>query len=80
MCEACGFPSYNGRVCGGCIKFWGGPVENVLAAVALRRRFDGVKTFDEIAVILGEVCDYIVPDWPGVSLPALFYTKENDHV
>jgi len=37
VCQACGYSSYNGRVCRDCLDYYGGPVENVLAAKALER-------------------------------------------
>lgn len=72
-CEACGFESWHGRVCRECLRYWGGPASNVLAAVALRRRLDGCHTLEHVGGVLGELCDVLVSDWPGVSLPRLLY-------
>jgi hypothetical protein len=74
VCQSCGYPSWNGRVCRCCLAYWGGPVENVLAAVRLRRRLDGA-TAEQIAAILSELCDIQCPDMPGPYLPALLYQK-----
>jgi hypothetical protein len=72
-CEACGEDSYNGRVCRDCSKFWGKPIANVLAAVALRRRLDNCVSFDQVASVLGELVDTIVPDCLGKGLPTMIY-------
>lgn len=65
VCQACGYPSYNGRVCKACRKFYGGTVENCIAAATLAHRLEGT-THEQAFAILAELCDVIVPDWPGV--------------
>jgi hypothetical protein len=73
VCQACGLSSFNGRVCRGCSRYWGPPVENVLAAVALRRRLDTCHSLDQVFDVLADLADHIVPDWPGANLPGLLY-------
>lgn len=72
VCEACGFDSWSGRVCRSCTAYWGGPVANVLAAVALRRRIEGA-TYEQVPAIMGELCDVIVPDMFLRDLPVLVH-------
>jgi hypothetical protein len=60
-CEACGFPSWDGRVCKSCKRFYG-TAEDAIAGAELQRRLKKA-TFDEVWKILGEMVDSIVPDW-----------------
>ena len=73
VCQTCGGSSYNGHMCKFCKKYYG-TYKNAVAAIALRKRLDACKDFDDITVVLGSVCDVIVPDWPGVSLPRLLHS------
>lgn len=66
VCLCCGFSSWNGRVCKGCRDFYGGTVENCVAARQLQRRLEGLN-YDGVCDVLAELCDIIVPGWPGVK-------------
>lgn len=61
VCQACGFPSYNGRVCKGCRKFYGGSSANAIAAADLARKMGACKTLEEIQEVLFLLVDFVVP-------------------
>ena len=62
VCQACGFPSYNGRACKTCLRYYGGPADNAIAAAALARACRGL-TLEGVCDLLSDLSDFIVPDW-----------------
>ena len=76
ICEACGYASWNGRVCKGCLKFYGPPAENAIAGSALARRMAKCVTFEDTIQALSELCDYMV-HWPMTDMVPLVHTKKN---
>jgi hypothetical protein len=68
VCQACGFPSYNGRVCKSCRAYYGGDVKNCVEAAALAKRLEGL-TYDEAVAALCELFDVVVPDLPRYNTP-----------
>lgn len=75
VCQACGGRSWAGKVCRPCLRFWGGPAENVLAAVALRVRMERCVTVEDVVREMSGLTDVIVPDWPGVDMAPLVHSR-----
>lgn len=65
LCEACGYPSYCGRVCKSCKKFYG-TTEDAIAGSALAKRMGAAHSLEDSLAILSELVDVIVPDWPFI--------------
>jgi hypothetical protein len=80
-CECCGFNSWNGRVCKFCIKFYGPPAENAIAARELSRRLEGCHSLEDVMAVLGSLCDYIVDISdlnPPKPFPQLLYSTPRE--
>jgi len=72
ICQACGFNSWDGRVCRGCKAYYG-TAEDAIAGSALARSLEGA-TWDHVFGILASLVDVIVPDWPGPNLQSILHS------
>lgn len=66
VCQSCFHNSYNGRVCKGCLKFYG-TAQSAIAGSAMQRAIKDL-TVDQVYRFLGAMCDVMVPDFPSTDM------------